>query len=187
MAKDKVSAKIARDAKVRIAEIEEEFEDRKKKLAQLEKEQSACYIDETGRLVAEEAERIEREMLSEARLAARREILATRFQLIDKAIDSACKSFVSSKGYPALIKRIVTEHGKGGEVLLSPADTKRFKGSSWAAKAGQVSIRGGVIIRKPTHDVNFSLDAAFETLGEELTLELSEILFGKSADISGKK
>jgi len=180
MAADKVSAKIKADAQKRIREITAEFAERKKKLEAEHNERAASYREETKRLARSEAERIRREILSQARLSARREVLSARHELIQRSLDEAAKRFVKSSGYPALLGRMVREHGKGARVLLSAGDRRRFKSSAWARKADEAPIMGGLILRTPRWDVNFSLDAAFETMREELALELSRVLFTDS-------
>jgi len=180
MADNKVSAKIKADAKAQVKEIEDSYKARMQELERSHKEQAEAYRAETKELSKQEAERIHRELLSQARLQARRQILAAKHELVQEAISRASSSLIKSKGYPALVGRIVQEHGKNSQVLLSDSDKKRFKSSSWAKKASTCDITGGVVLRTPTHDVNFSLDAAFESLGESLSLELAEVLFPDS-------
>ncbi|MBN2378321.1 hypothetical protein JXM67_00760 [candidate division WOR-3 bacterium] len=179
MSSNKVSAKIISDARARVSEIEADYIKRKAKLSKESKEHEALYRKETAKLAAEEAERIQREILSEARLGARRQVLAVRHELIKQAIDEASSKFTKSRQYAAILERIVKEQGKGAQVLLSSSDKKRFRTSSWAKGAKEAFIKGGVILRRKGFDLNFSLDAAFEIMGEGLMLELAEILFGK--------
>lgn len=184
MAEDKVSAKILGDAKKHLAAIEAEFQEKEKKLEAAFDEQKKAYREETERLVRSEQERIRREALSEARLAARRELLGARHELITRVLQKAAEEFTSSRNYPALIAKIVALSPKRSKVLLSPDDIKRLKSFPWARKAEPASIKGGVILSNPGHDLNFSLDASFEMLAESLTLEIAHILFGDAATAS---
>lgn len=183
MARDKVSTKIEADARVRAKEIQAEFAERQKKLEAEHEERKKAYREETRKLAQTEDGRIRREILTDARLQARKEILTARHELINKTLDTATQKFTKSKGYASLLARIVAEQGSRTRVLLSASDCKRFAKSAWAKKADEAPIQGGVILRTPRKDFNFSIDAAFEALGEELTLELAEVLFSA---LSGK-
>jgi vacuolar-type H+-ATPase subunit E/Vma4 len=177
MPRDKVSAKIEADAKARVAEIQAEFAERQKKLEEEHEERKKAIQKETTKLVRIEEERIRLEILTEARLQARKEILTARHELINQVLAKAAEKFTKSKGYPILLARIVAEHGSRTRVLLSASDCKRFAKSVWAKNANEAPIKGGVILRTPAKDFNFSIDAAFEALGEELTLQIAEILY----------
>jgi len=177
MATDKVSSKIMADARTRVKELEAELAAAKQKLKVKQAECKKAYRAETVELTRIEEERIRREILAEARLAARREVLAAKHELITQTLQKAAQKFTKSKTYPALLARIVKEQGKGAAVLLSASDHKRFKNSAWAKKAQVAPIAGGVILRTKGQDLNFSLDAAFESLGEQLSLEIAELLF----------
>jgi len=183
MARDKVSTKIEADARARAKEIQAEFAERQKKLEAEHEERKKAYREETRKLAQTEDGRIRREILTDARLQARKEILTARHELINKTLDTATQKFTKSKGYASLLARIVAEQGSRTRVLLSASDCKRFAKSAWAKKADEAPIQGGVILRTPRKDFNFSIDAAFEALGEELTLELAEVLFSA---LSGK-
>jgi V/A-type H+-transporting ATPase subunit E len=184
MARDKVSSKISADAKARVKEIEAEFAERRKKLETEQEDRKKAYRRETKELAGFEEERIRREILAEARLDGRKEILTARHDVIDQALDRAAEKFTKSRTYPALLARIVKEHGKGSKILLAPSDRKRFAKSAWAKKAEDAPIKGGVILRTSRRDLNFSIDAAFESLAEHLLLELAGILFDAG---TGKK
>jgi vacuolar-type H+-ATPase subunit E/Vma4 len=177
MADNKVSAKIKTDARARVKEIEKEYQLRMKQLETKHKEEAETYRAETKELSKKEAQRIHREMLSQARLEARKQILTARHELIQQAISQASGRLVKSKAYSTLLGRIVREYGKGAQVILSDSDRKRLKSASWAKKSLGSDITGGVILRTPTHDINFSLDAVFESIGESLLLDLAGILF----------
>ncbi|MCK4232457.1 hypothetical protein KAX06_01985 [candidate division WOR-3 bacterium] len=181
MARDKVSTKIEADARARAKEIQAEFAERQKKLEAEHEERKKAYREETRKLAQTEDGRIRREILTDARLQARKEILTARHELINKTLDTATQKFTKSKGYASLLARIVAEQGSRTRVLLSASDCKRFAKSAWAKKADEAPIQGGVILRTPRKDFNFSIDAAFEALGEELTLELAEVLFSASS------
>lgn len=190
MPRDKVSAKIEADAKARVKEIQAEFAERQKKLETEQEERKKACREETKRLAAAEEERLKREILSEARLAARREILAAKHQLIEETLKRAAEKFTKSRNYETLLARIVAEQGSRTQVLLSASDCKRFAKSVWAKRADEAPIKGGVILRTPARDLNFSIDAAFEALGEQLSLEVSDLLFPDSVcskNLSKKK
>lgn len=174
---DKVSAKIRADAQKRVEEIAGEFDELKAKFeAELEAKKKA-YRDETARLVKIEAERISREILSEARLAARRQLLMAKHETIKNCLALAAKELTNSGDYPGLLDRIVRAMStEDAEILLSESDRNRLE-YPWAKKSSATKIQGGVILRGQSKDVNFSIDAAYETLGENLVLELAKILF----------
>ena len=126
MPRDKVSAKIEADAKARVKEIQAEFAERCKKLETEQEERKKACREETKRLAAAEEERLKREILSEARLAARREILAAKHQLIEETLKRAAEKFTKSRNYETLLARIVAEQGSRTRVLLSAAACKRL-------------------------------------------------------------
>ncbi len=183
MAEDKVSAKIITDAKKKAKEIEAEYAQRIETLNRQQKETITAYKEETKKLAKLEKERIHREIISEARLASNKEVLTTKHELINTVLKKAAQDFTRARSYSTLIAKIVKQHGKGSIILLSESDKKKFKSSAWAKKSETAPIMGGIILRTPKYDLNFSIDAAFETLGEQLTLEISEILFSTA----GKK
>jgi vacuolar-type H+-ATPase subunit E/Vma4 len=181
MVEDKVSLKISTDAKVRVEEIEKGFAERIKKSEAEQEERKKAYRKETRKLAELEEERISREILAEARLASRKETLSARHDVISQVLNRAAEKLTNSKTYPTLLARIVREHSKNSRILLAPSDRKRFAKSAWAKKAEEAPIKGGVVLRTSRFDLNFSIDAAIEALGEQLSLEISNILFPDSA------
>lgn len=173
---DKVSSKILADAEKQVAEITAEFAEVKSRFqAELDAKKKE-YAQETARLVEAEKERIRREILSEARLQARRMILEAKHEMIRESLKESRETFTKSKKYKDLLEKIVTESGKDSVILLSSKDKDTLP-YPWAKKADEANISGGVILRKGSKDSNFSIDAAVESLGEALTLELAKILF----------
>jgi V/A-type H+-transporting ATPase subunit E len=173
---DKVSSKILADAEKQVEELAAEFDEVKLKFeAELDAKKKE-YGEETERLVAAEKERIRREILSEARLQARRVILEAKHETIRASFKESQETFTKSERYKDLLARIVNESGEESSILLSSKDRENLP-FPWAKKAEEANISGGVILRKGSKDSNFSIDAAIESLGEVLTLELSKIMF----------
>lgn len=181
MAENKVCAKIKKDAAKKVGEIEKSFEEAAQELRAKHREGKKQFREQTRQMAKNEAERIHREILTEARLKARKMLLATKHRMIKKALDEAAHNLRKSKKYPKLLADVVKEGGKDSKVLLSANDAKRLAKKSWAKNAQKAEIKGGVILRSPKKDINYSLDAAYEALGQELTLELAEIMFSDSA------
>ncbi len=184
MPEDKVSAKIRADAEKRASEIKASFNEQKTRLAGEFEAQKKAYRDETARLVKVEEERISREILSEARLEARKRLLLAKHETIRNCLELATKELTNSKDYPELLDRIVkaaladasADASGDAEIFLSDNDRSRLT-YSWAKKATGAKIQGGVILHAQSKDSNFSIDATYEALGENLTLELAKILF----------
>ncbi len=174
---DKVSAKILADAAKRVDEMNREFDELKSKLGAELEAKKKTYREETQRLAKLEEERISREILSEARLSARRELLLAKHASIKNCLELAAKALTNSGEYTGLLDRIVkAASAEDVEILISENDRGRLE-YPWAKKSSTVEIQGGVILRGRSKDANFSIDAAYEALGENLVLELARILF----------
>ena len=124
-------------------------------------------------------------------LAARKELLAKKQELISRAFDAAKRRLESLSG-DELIKTLATlalraANGGAGEIILSPETRRECGEKVLAACAENKSIRlsvetreigGGLILRDGASEVNCSFAALVESLREELSREISDILFG---------
>lgn len=177
---EKNAAEIISRAEAEAAEIRADYD---KKCAEKKEE-----IIARGESVAKEREDRLRGSLE---LAARKELLSKKQELISRAFDAAKKKLDSLSGDELTVTlsalALRAANGGAGEIILSP-ETRRACGEKvLEACAENKNIRlspetreigGGLILRDGTSEVNCSFAALVESLRDELSREISDILFG---------
>lgn len=175
MAVEPITEKILSDARREAERIRREYGAKAQAtLEQAKKEAAMREATELERLKIE-LEREYNRILALARVEAKKRLLAAKRSIIDRVFKAAEEEILNDEEYPKLLKGIIDRHGeKGNEILLSELDRKRLK---LPELGGPAPIRGGVIIRSGRIEKNFSLDAIIESLKDELTVKLAELLF----------
>ena len=174
------AARIISTAETEAAEISAEYEKK-------------CAEKKEGILAEGEALAKEREarLRGGFELAARKELLAKKQELISRAFDEAKKKLSAQTG-DELVETLSTlalraANGGAGEIILSSATRREYGEKVLAACAENKNIRlavetreigGGLILRDGTAEVNCSFAALVESLRDELSREISDILFG---------
>ncbi len=175
--------KIRSDGQARVAGINN---NRDKKIAEIEER----LANEVNELEQEYQERIERETRlikervgSRARLEQRKNLLAAKWEVIERVLESAQTQVLEDEKYPQLIKDIVERYAPSDSVVrLSAADTEKF-GRKLGVELGEpAGIKGGVIIekKKQRQILDFSVEETLGAIREELASELAGLLFPES-------
>lgn len=160
-------------------------------------EKEAAELLSHGKADAEDrAERLE----GLARMEAQKIVLAEKQKLVDEAFQLAIQQLSDLPGqeYEALLVRLVQESAASGteQVIFSPKDYKEYgkkvvetvnDNLKAAGKTGKLTLsketrplRGGVVLRDEDGEIDCSLEMLVRLGRNELTVEVSDILFGKS-------
>jgi vacuolar-type H+-ATPase subunit E/Vma4 len=176
MGSEELLGRIRADGRAKVAEVRAE---RDRQVGEIE----ARFGAEAGRLEQEFRARIEQETKqalerarSRARLDARKELLAARWQVIEDVFGQARARVLSDPEYPALLKALAAKHrGKDGRVRLSAADVKRL-GKGLNAETDR-DIDGGLRVEFGRQVLDFSLGESLGAIRDELAPRLAEKLF----------
>ena len=177
---EKNAAEITARAEAEATEIRAEYD---KKCAEKKAE-----IIARGESVAKERED---RLRGSFELAARKELLSKKQELISRAFEAAKNKLESLSG-DDLVKTLSAlalraANGGAGEIILSPKTRRECGEKVLAACSENKNIRlsletreigGGLILRDGTSEVNCSFAALVESLRDELSRKISDILFG---------
>lgn len=160
-------------------------------------EKEAAELLSHGKAEAEDrAERLE----GLARMEAQKIVLAEKQKLLEEAFQLAVQqlSDLPEKEYEALLVRLVQESATSGveQVIFSPKDREKYgkkvvetvnDNLKAAGKTGTLTLsketrplRGGVVLRDKDGEIDCSLEMLVRLGRDELTVEVSDILFGNS-------
>ncbi len=187
MSTQQVTDKILHDAKKNAQDILAEYKNEAEKIAA----DFAQRIEQKKQQINKEIEeRKETEImrgLSQHRLALNRKQTEYKQGLISVIIDEAVSRLNDNEEYPTFLKALIKKSDeKRGELLLSKADLKRFRGDLEKFLAREElelkiieddSIRGGLTIKRGTTSYIGSLDIILELLSEELAIAISKSMF----------
>ncbi|UCD72159.1 MAG: V-type ATP synthase subunit E [Syntrophobacterales bacterium] len=197
MSLEAIVDRILRDARQRASQIEGESG------AQVQSIRSQCEetihaLQETSRKRAEKlAEEQRKRILSIAELDIRKEVLALKQKMIERAFEKALSQVLEGdeEGYSALLKKLILKADPEGdeELILNQKDRERM-GNGFiremnesllkADKKGKLKlapesrpIRGGVILRRGRKEVNCSVESIIYLKRDELEAIVARILF----------
>jgi len=177
-----ILAEAAENSKAIIAEAEKEANKRREQV--LERAQK-------------EAEEQKRRILGIAQLDARKEMLASKQELINEAFRQALEALLNldEETYFAVLRKMLLASVKTGNevVILSPRDKARIPANFWndlyqeLAATGCASnlslgeeapdIPGGFILQSGGVEINNSFSSLLEMQRDELELEVAALLF----------
>jgi V/A-type H+-transporting ATPase subunit E len=153
--------------------------------------QKAQSIVEQRRIQSEKELQDEKlRSIASARLDAKRRVLAAKDEVLRKYEDEAfryLKEFAESSEYKDFLLKMVndgvTKIGAGAIVQVKPSDKKLIENSGmgdFKVSEKTIDSTGGAIISSEDgkRRVNNTLESIFEERKDELTLELSDQLFG---------
>ncbi len=199
MSAEKILEKILADAKADAVEIQ--------KKAELEAASNVSQSEAAVKLrveaiekktVADSAE-IERRRMLTASLDARKNSLARRRELMDRAFSVALDQFnnLSDSDYTELVTKLVVAASETGteKVIVPSKDEKRYKGEKSvltslnaaliaAGKVGKLtfggtssSFSGGVLLSGTITDIDCSFESLVAEFREDHEMEVANILF----------
>ncbi|MBL7074645.1 V-type ATP synthase subunit E [candidate division KSB1 bacterium] len=198
MALDDIINKIKGDAQVEAQKIMEraslEAEEIREKARRQAEELKAEMLAKAKRLAEEEGERV----LTLASLEFRKALLREKQSKIDEAFRQAQDRLVKleRKEYQDLMKNLLMEAVESGEEGIVVSTTHRGmwtdqflkgvnrmlgQGSGRLKLSGETGdFSGGFILRRGRTEINYSFEAIFKTIREDLEPEVAKILFVES-------
>lgn len=203
MAETKIIDAIIGDAKAEAEEILSSAGEEAKKTVECAKEAAQQRASKIADAAKAEGEEIVRRAMLVAKLEARKNSLASRRELLEKAFENAFSSLcrLENDDYINLITKLVCGASEtGSETLLVPSDVydryaKPYKGGKTmleilndalkkAGKKGELSLAesqsrdGGVRLVGVDADIDCSFKALVASLRDEKETEISKLLFG---------
>jgi len=191
---DKIIENISAQANAKAEEI---LAEARKQAKEIIAESETAAGEECARIVddaREEAALIGRISQSGSELSGRKMMLSTRRELLDETIAAAMKKLKSlpADEYFAVIRKLAVKYaGKGdGEIVLSEADKARvpagfideinsqLAGGKLSLAQDSAQTDGGFILRYGGVEENCTFDAIAEQEHENISDELSSLLFG---------
>lgn len=150
------------------------------------------YVTKMSPRIMSENQSIMARLSSAARIDSKKIELQAKQQLIDSALKAAEQKLLS-KGkaeYLKFINSVLAAHSEeGDEVIISEkdkdiitasliADIARKKNIGLTLSKSYGSFKGGLVLRQPSYDKNFTYDALLSYAGENLRTRIADILFG---------
>ncbi len=197
MSLDAIVDKILKDTREQASRIEGESRAKIQSI-QSECEETVRALQETSSKRAERlAEDQRKRLLSMAELEIRKDVLAVKQEMIEKAFEKSISELLEGdeERYSALLKKLILDADPEGdeELILNQKDRKRI-GDGFireindillkAHKKGELRlsresrpIRGGVILRKGRKEVNCSVESIIYSKRDALEATVARILF----------
>jgi len=152
----------------------------------------------------QEAELKEKNIITEARLEANKEILSEKQAIIEEIFKEAENRIekLDNKKYAKLMEKLILENVENGEETLYFGDNERkeinqnlikdineklkSKGKKGNLKISKKSmpIKGGIIIGTDEIRKNASLEVILEKIKEDIETKLNQFLFQKNEDLN---
>ncbi|MDG6953770.1 MAG: V-type ATP synthase subunit E [Nitrososphaerota archaeon] len=189
MGLEEIVAKIGQDADEQAARITSDARDEAKKVVESARAQADSIISD-AKAEAEREARAERlRSVAAARLAAKRELLQAREEVLSRYEDVLRKSvddFMESDEYlgflVGVIKDGVSKIGEGAVVHVTPEDRIRLKGKKLPGEMSEdkVDFRGGALVSSADgkRRVDNSIDSLLRERSDAIRLRLVEKVFG---------
>ena len=195
---DRISQRILDDAQAKAAQIIEEARQRArsikdKKTEEAEKNNQKIHKDNKAK-----AQERRQRMLGAAELEMRKEVLASKQQMIDEVMEKTKEAIMDMpRGeYGKIVSNMLLESAQGHEeVIFSVADEGRLDQSlidevnkmlKGQGKRGELKLApergefdGGFILRSGGMEINNTFGAILRMNRNHLEARLAEILFGK--------
>lgn len=194
---DKIAAKITADSQTEITEI---LAAAKKEAAEIAERYSVLAQGEKDKILAlgrDEVKEIARRGDSAAEQEMKKQLLATKQNLITKAFDLALAQLLSlpEQDYIALLAGLAAKASSKGdeEIILSAKDSSLgeqvlAKANELVTKSGKEggltlsetkgSFNGGLLLKSGDVEVNCTLDTLMRLSKEDLALDVADALFG---------
>jgi len=190
---EKITDRIATEAGEKVANILAEAQAKAEKLAADYEAQAAAEkaaLVEKGRTAAADREQ---RLVSMAQMEARNEILTVKQNLLDKAFEVALDQLCSlpEEQYVTVLEKLLQQAVTSGkeEVILSPGDREQVgqtvvdkvnAASGWTLTLSDEtrSIRGGVILRDGSVEVNCTFETLLRICRTDIAGEVANALCG---------
>jgi vacuolar-type H+-ATPase subunit E/Vma4 len=179
MSIEKLTSTIIESAQQKAKEITDKYEQEIQKINNNANEEIAKLVQENDEYIARQKSLVQTRLISNAQLKAQQEILKIKWKIIDNVFTQAKQRFLASEDYLSFIKDIIsTNNDSDSELFISKHDQEKFQKSFPGLKyTASDDLTGGLIIRKGRIELNFSIDKIFESLKNDLIIDLSKLLF----------
>ncbi len=186
MALADILEKIEKDTASKVAELENSFEEQKKKLEEAsEKEQKE--IDETmNKKVEEKSAKILEKAATLAAMEAKNQLLQAKRVIIEEALEAAVEELSNSDKYEDILSTMLNKADLDGEVEVVSAkgkedSTKKAIAASeknYSLADKSASIQGGFILKTEKIEIDNSFETIIKKqLREELEINVHKLLF----------
>jgi V/A-type H+-transporting ATPase subunit E len=195
---DRISERILEDARAEAARIVKEAQERARSLKERKKEQTEKENEKLYRESMNRAQERKRRMLAVAELEMRKQILATKQQVIDETMERVNQAIkeIPRDEYRRIISQMLLESAQGDEeVFFSVEDEDRLDQSlidevnqeliSQGKKGGlklspeRETFGGGFILKSGGMEINNTFEAIIRMSRDEVESQVARILFGE--------
>jgi V/A-type H+-transporting ATPase subunit E len=197
MSVETITEKILSDAQAEVFRIEAEVAEKAKKVEAEQREQVKAIEKEAEGEAKWRAQDRKKKDIATAELELRKALLVQKQRLIQQVFDTALKRLEDLKGEKRerfileLLMKVVEVGDE--EVIFSDADGRKIgqklleEANSRLVKEGKKGalrfvkedrdLHGGFILRRGKMEVNCSINSLFDSVREELELQVAEVLF----------
>lgn len=195
---DRISQRILDDAQAKAAQIIEEARQRARSIKDKKTEEAEKNNQKIHKNNKAKAQERRQRMLGAAELEMRKEVLASKQQMIDEVMEKTKEAIMDMpRGeYGKIVSNMLLESAQGHEeVIFSVADEGRLDQSlidevnkmlKGQGKRGELKLApergefdGGFILRSGGMEINNTFGAILRMNRNHLEARLAEILFGK--------
>lgn len=194
---ERINRRILDDARAQAGKVAEEAAGKASAILAAAEKEAGKRKEQILERAQKEAEEQKRRILGIAQLDARKEILAAKQELIEKAFEQAAAKLVDLEeaSYFDFLRQMLLVSMKTGEevIVLSPRDKARASAKFWKSlekelkatgRKGKVTlgkespaIEGGFILQSKGVESNNSFHALLEMQRDELEPEVAALLF----------
>ncbi len=181
MSIEKLTSTIIETAQKQAQEINNKYQAEIKKIEDSTQTEIQKLTQENEEFISRQKSLVQTRIISNAELTAKQQILQTKRQIIDNVFTKAKQRFLESENYGNFLKKIISQHcDDKTELFIAGRDKDRIQKLIPNLKYSiSDSLFGGVIIRRGRIELNFSIDKIFESLKNDLIIDLSTLLFTK--------
>ncbi|NMB40480.1 MAG: hypothetical protein GX996_00870 [Firmicutes bacterium] len=196
---ERISRRILNDARAQAEKIVAEATEKANGIRAGAEKETAERKERILERAQKEAEEQKRRILGMAQLDARKDMLAAKQEMIEKAFEQALAELTNLEkdAYLEYLQKMLLASMKTGEetVILSPRDKDKIPAKFWknlrreltaTGRKGKPSlgpeapdIKGGFILQSGGVEINNTFQALLEMQRDELEPEVASLLFGE--------
>ncbi|MCX8058177.1 MAG: V-type ATP synthase subunit E [Spirochaetes bacterium] len=179
--------KIENDGKLKLEQIEKEWDQKIKQQKEKIDKEIEIYVKEQIERLEKDIENDERKRFLDFKLECRNKILEKKRSLIDKVFNEVFNKYLSYdrdiyiQFLESLVKKSVKD--RGYQIILNKRDRDELGdklinklGDGFTLSSDTVNIKAGLILKKGNIEINLSFDQIFKLKKEKLEQEVGKIL-----------
>ncbi len=189
---EKLTQQISADAQAEVDKILAEAQEKADTIAADYAKQVEAFAADAQAKAADAARQREERLVSMADLAARKDLLAVKQEMLDKAFERALEKLceLGDKEYTELLTKLVVQCAKGDEQLIFSQKDRTRVGKAVATAANEAlgngkltlseqtrPIRGGVIVSDGDVEVNCAFETLIRLMRGQIDREVAGVLF----------